>query len=328
MTHAPEPAPDEAARAEEPRPATARLPDISSAFPEAREAVRQLADRDGEESPEDAVDLEAELPADDVATPTAPLARSRRTGEGLRGSDEFIRARAAATPEGAPEAPASLPEVDPEAIARAAAALDRRWDALVAQAEDAMRIAGLVLDPLESKIGAVRVGLDLAGRTAEDREGRIALLPPEIHALMRGMVNRIHADAHIARRLQIALFQFGDARRAIGALQERLARAAELPRDEGIAFLSKVEVPKVKGKLYVVSNFPNVFRGDPVLGRLFPLRGATGPTAAPTGPLPAAPPTTPTPPPANPAAAPKPGTGNLREAWDAVRSALGKRKPG
>lgn len=322
MTHPSEPSPGDAAPAEEAKTPTARLPEITNAFPEAREAVRHLVDAQVPEQPEEPAGEAGTAPEDGYsAAATAPLPRARRTGEGLRGSDEFVRAQRA----GASVDDGRMPDHDPEAIARAAAAVERRWEALVAQAEDAIRIAGTVLDPLESKIGAVRVGLDLAARTAEDRENRIVLLPPEIHALMRAMVGRIHADAHVARRLQIALFQFGDARRAIGALQERLNRAQELPRAEGIDFLTKVEIPKVKGKLYVVSNFPNVFRGDPVLGRLFPLRGATAPTPAPTAPLPPGP--APAPPPAEPPPA-KPGTGNLREAWDAVRSALGKRKPG
>ena len=322
MTNAPEPLNGEAPTGAEAQTPTARLPDIASAFPEAREAVRQLV----EEPPPEAEEAEAaEAPPEEEAPQAPAPPRPRRTGEGLRGSDEFIRARRTAVLPGEDDEPMVEAETapDPEAAVRAAAALERRWEALVAQAEDAVRIAGVVLDPLESKIGAVRVGLDLAARGPEDREARIALLPPEIHALMRGMVGRVQADPLVARRLQIALFQFSDARRAISALQERLNRAAELPREEGIAFLAKVEVPKVKGKLYVVSNFPNVFRGDPVLGRLFPLRGVTAPTPAPTAPLPAEPAqTTPTP------TGQKAGTGNLREAWDAVRNALGKRKPG
>ncbi len=315
MTHPPEPIPSEPGAAEEVKTPTAPLPEISDAFPEAREAARQLADEQPEEAAEGTEPAEPEAPA-----PTAAPPRPRRTGEGLRGSDEFVRARATARlPFLASDLPTTA-EGDPEAEERAAAALERRWEALIAQVEDAARIAGTVLDPLESRIGAVRIGLDLAARSPADREQRIAQLPPEIHNLLRGLVGRVHDDAYVARRLQIALFQFGDARRAVGALQERLARAAELPRADGIAFLSKLEVPKVKGKLYVVANFPNVFRGDPVLGRLFPPRGATAPTPPPQ--------VEPAPAPPRAETGPKAGTANLREAWEAVRTALGKRKPG
>lgn len=322
-----------------------------SAFPEVGAVARELADSAGVIASEYAEEA-GEKPAgtgplkdEDWLPPSSP--KKPRSGVGLRGSDEFVRRKPErGTAPLAEEAPLPVaPEDDPEAQARVAAVLEKRWDALVAQAEDALRIATTVLDPIDSKMNAVRVGLDLAARQQADRDARIAMLPPEIHALMKALINRVHTEPQVARRLQVALFQFSDARRACNAVKERLERARELPRDEGIAFLSKIETPKVKGKLYTCSMFPQVFRGDPVLGRLFPLRGVTAPTTAPAAAAPSATGTAPLQPPpvasptgevggaptgptdatANGAAR---GTGSLKEAWDAMRAKLGKKKPG
>jgi len=342
VTEGPEKPADDAPAPDAPTPQT-------TASPGARSAARELADSAGaiaHEMAEIAGDRPGTGPLRDEDWLPPPPPKKPRAGVGLRGSDEFVRRKPAGTAPLAEDVPLPVaPDDDPEAQARVAAVLERRWDALVAQAEDALRIATTVLDPIESKMNAVRIGLDLAARPEHDRAQRIALLPPEIHALMKAMIIRVTTEPQVARRLQVALFQFSDARRSATAVKERLERARELPRDEGIGFLSKIEVPKVKGKLYTCSMFPQVFRGDPVLGRLFPLRGVTAPTTTPAS---AAPPATGTGQlTAQPAASPTGevggaptgptdatangsgrGTGGLKDAWEAMRAKLGKKKPG
>lgn len=328
-------------------PESTPLTPLTAAFPEARAVARELADSASMVAREFAESVgeggTAPLKEDDWLPAVGP--KKPRQGVGLRGSDEFVRRKPERGTEQLTEPTPVAADDDPEGQARVAAVIERRWDALVAQAEDALRIATSVLDPIDSKMNAVRLGLDLAARPEHDRTQRIALLPPEIHALMKALINRVHAEPSVARRLQVALFQFSDARRSASAVKERLERARELPRDEALDFLAKIEVPKIKGKLYTCSMFPQVFRGDPVLGRLFPLRGVTAPTTTPataavpvagTGPLTPKPvasptgelggaPTQPTDATSNGAGR---GTGSLKDAWDAVRAKLGKKKPG
>jgi hypothetical protein len=148
----------------------------------------------------------------------------------------------------------------------------RAWENLEAATEEVLRTGDKVVQPMQQKVMAIKVAMDLFARPRPEAEERLASLPLDAQPLIRALIGRAATSPKLARQMQVAVFQYGDAQRALEALKERLKRARELSPPASTAFLETLPLPKVRGKYYVLTNFNVTFRGDPLLGKLFPPR--------------------------------------------------------
>ncbi|MDB5099129.1 MAG: hypothetical protein JWM80_3550 [Cyanobacteria bacterium RYN_339] len=237
-------------------------------------------------------------------------------------TDRFVRFQELEVPRtGSPDATAPLVTPDDmEPPSGPSDAAIRAWVLLEGQAEEVLKVGERICQPVETKINAIRLAMDLFARTRHEAEERLAGLPPDVQPLIRALLGRAASNPRLARQMQVACFQYSDATRALDALRERLKRAGELEPPASTVFLEALPLPKVRGKYYIVTNFNVTFRGDPLLGKLFPPRSPNKQTA-PAG----------TEPGKNTTELPSTAkaTGPIPEAgfWDTVRGKLGRQKP-
>ena len=148
--------------------------------------------------------------------------------------------------------------------------LDERWAAfrteLAAQVETFQPVA----DVIGGRIMLLRYVRQLVGRTPAQREQGLTRLRPDHRQMAETILHQVNIDAMLERRLTIAVQRF-DMLSVV--LQD--ARAALAQGDEGspavrAAIMGRIDLPKQKGQLYLLTTYDQMFRDDPVLNQIFP----------------------------------------------------------
>ena len=80
----------------------------------------------------------------------------------------------------------------------------------------------------------------------------------------------ISRDPHLHRRVQVAIYQYSEALRAVNEGQASLDGARANAPQKAFDELEKLEVAKIQGKIYPLCNFHEVFKDKPEVARLFP----------------------------------------------------------
>ncbi|MBU6427474.1 MAG: hypothetical protein KGR26_00545 [Cyanobacteria bacterium REEB65] len=77
-------------------------------------------------------------------------------------------------------------------------------------------------------------------------------------------------DPALQRRVQVALFQFAEATRAVEEAKTTVERARQSDPRSAFAELERLEVAKIQGKVFPLCNLHAVFKDRPEIARLFP----------------------------------------------------------
>lgn len=77
-------------------------------------------------------------------------------------------------------------------------------------------------------------------------------------------------DPRVLQQMQIALYQYTEAERSVGAAVVEVARIRQLDPHSAHAELARLEIAKIQGKIYPLTNFSEVFKAYPQISRLFP----------------------------------------------------------
>lgn len=80
----------------------------------------------------------------------------------------------------------------------------------------------------------------------------------------------VEAHPEVQRQVQIALYQYTEAVKAVDEALQGLSRARGSELQRAFDELEKLEVAKVQGKIYPLTNFHEVFKAHPQISRLFP----------------------------------------------------------
>ena len=104
-------------------------------------------------------------------------------------------------------------------------------------------------------------------------------LRPDHRQLAQLLLEQL-ADPGILRRVSIAVSRFDEAARAVREVEECLEAIAGLTAEAAHPRFSTLSIPKLKGKLYLLSTFGLLFKRDPILNRMFPDAAAEAPKPA------------------------------------------------
>lgn len=83
-------------------------------------------------------------------------------------------------------------------------------------------------------------------------------------------------DPRVLQQMQIALYQYADAERSVASAVAEVERIRQLDPQSANAELSRLEIAKIQGKIYPLTNFSEVFKAYPQIARLFPPPMARG----------------------------------------------------
>ena len=83
-------------------------------------------------------------------------------------------------------------------------------------------------------------------------------------------------DPRVLQQLQIALYQYAEAVRSVGSAVAEVARIRRLDPQSANMELGRLEIAKIQGKIYPLTNFSEVFKAYPLIARLFPPPMARG----------------------------------------------------
>jgi hypothetical protein len=127
---------------------------------------------------------------------------------------------------------------------------------IIQRFESRMAILGASIDQVSSKVVIPLVAfprLDAASRRFAER-----------------VAVRLQNRTDLHRRAVIAYTQFFEARQAIRDVVTRFGAITSLPLQESWDALLALEIPKLQGRLYPLTNLYETFRDDELLAELFP----------------------------------------------------------
>ncbi len=140
------------------------------------------------------------------------------------------------------------------------------------ESEDFLRSYHALRDALSGRFRLIRYVLSVYQRPQAQWAAAVAELRPDHAGLARAMLARLVDAPETIRDLLIANDRFVDAAKAATQVREARTRVmnAEPAQQPALAAAIALALPKLKGRLYLLSTFDATFRGDPVFGRLFP----------------------------------------------------------
>lgn len=159
---------------------------------------------------------------------------------------------------------------------------------------------------VERTVGAMATEIENGKIIVSKLEGRIAVLtramriierPADVNQLCAGIsqgeanftkqvAKVLQADPAITRRVQVALYQFDQARKGLQQAEEVMQRAEQYTGAAKAQFVeAQLHVEKLRGQLYPLINLHVVFKDNPLISQLIPT-----PKAAPVEDLPPPPP--------------------------------------
>lgn len=183
------------------------------------------------------------------------------------------------------------------------------------------RLAPSAIDT-ERAIESMRTEIENGKLITSKLEGRIAVLyrgvkivekPIDVNTICQGIsageanftkqvAKMLQADAHTTRRVQVALYQWDQAKIGLAQAEESLERALQFEGTARMQYVdSSLHVEKLRGQLYPLINLHVVFRDNALIAQLIP-----------TPKIQVDPPPPPPPPVAQPAPTGPTGTGGLR----------------
>ena len=97
----------------------------------------------------------------------------------------------------------------------------------------------------------------------------LALSAPEQQAVA-SIAQRMKSNPELARRITIALVQFMDAENHVANAFAKLNEIRGMDPAKAFAYLETLEVSKLLGRVYPLSNFHEAFKDDELLRQIFP----------------------------------------------------------
>ncbi len=139
-------------------------------------------------------------------------------------------------------------------------------DVALLRASRCLAFAESAIEGLRKRIAMLEAALELA---STGKSTAVTLAPPPVARLVRQLA-AVAADPAVAGRISDAVRQFHDAERAFEAATGALNSARKLPPREARAAVKAMGPERIGRLVDPLTDLSAVFRGHPVLTRLFP----------------------------------------------------------
>ena len=122
---------------------------------------------------------------------------------------------------------------------------------------------------LSSRVRMLRFAVEVFRRPPETWEAALKALRQDHAVMVRAILEQMASPA-VRKRVIIAVERFEDASQAMQEVRDRLQALEGLNTDQAFHQISSLSIPKLKGKLYLLTTYDLLFKSDPLLNQMFP----------------------------------------------------------
>lgn len=123
---------------------------------------------------------------------------------------------------------------------------------------------------LSNRVRMLRFALEVYRRPQDTWKTALKSLRQD-HATMVAAILEQMSQAGVRKRVTIAVERFEGASQAMQEVRTLLAKIEDKTPYEAFPFIAEASIPKVKGKLYLLTTYDLLFKSDPVLNQMFPI---------------------------------------------------------